>query len=146
MMKSKNWRYWFQFRLSTLFWISIAVAFTASISHRFGFLKGMNEQLARQRQGTTYCVAYPVKDLVLGPGMTKPDFDSLIEHISAEVSPGKWASNGGVGAMSGSDEAGVLVVYQDDNTHRQIEAKLAALRRLQRPSWLKVAVAWLNAQ
>jgi hypothetical protein len=135
-----NWRRPFQFRLSSLLWLMVAVA--AGLG---GYRAGMNEQLARQRQGTTYIKAYQVKDLVLGPGMTQPDYQTLIDMLVA-LSPKKWVMNGGPGTIAGFENAGIIVVSQDAPTHRQIQRKLSALRRLQSPwrSWLNALVAWIN--
>jgi len=135
-----RWRRLIQIRLSTLVWLTVVVG--AALG---GYRAGINEQLARQRQGKTYFKSYSVKDLVYGPGMTKPDFDSLIDML-VSLSPKKWAANGGGGNVAGYDNAGIIVVEQDAATHRQIQRKLAALRRVQSPrrSWLNYFVVWLN--
>ena len=120
----------FQVRLSSFFWLMLVIA--AGIG---GYRAGQEEQLARQRAGTMYAKAYSVNDLVLGPGMTTPDFDSLIDQLVL-LSPPKWSQNGGAGSLSGFENAGKLVIYQDETTHRQVARKLAAMRRHIRWHWL----------
>jgi len=141
MEADMNWRRLVQFRISTLLWLLTVIAVGIG-----SYRKGLDEQLARQRQGALYIKAYPVKDLVLGPGMTKPDFETLIEILTTTISPQKWATTGGEGHISGYDNAGLIVVSQDAATHRQIQRKLSALRRLQSPwrAWLNDIVAWIN--
>jgi hypothetical protein len=109
------------------------------------YRKGLDEQLARQRQGALYIRYYRVKDLVYSPGMDKADFESLIEHLVA-LSPKKWAIHGGEGHIAGHEEVYSITVMQDAATHRQIQRKLSALRRAQSPwrAWLDDIVAWIN--
>src|SRR4030095_1635970 len=102
-MKIGNWRRLFQFHLSTLLLLSLAVSITAVIAHRNGFQSGVNDELARHQRGKTFARAYAVQDLVLGPGMTKPDFDRLTDVLVAECGPDKWDVNGGPGSMAGFD-------------------------------------------
>ncbi len=135
-----KWRRRFQFRLSSLLWLMVAVA--AAIS---GYRAGLDEQLARQQPGDMYIKSYPVRDLTFGPGMRQADSQTLMDLLVL-LSPQKWHQSGGKGSMTVYDEAGILVVCQDAATHRQIERKLAALRRLNSPwrSWLNGLVAWVN--
>ena len=137
-------RRYFQFHLSTLFWLSLAICLTATISYRAGVRAGIDEQLARHHQGRLYAKAYYVEDLVLGPGMTRPDFDSLIDLLKS-INPQKWSDLGGDGSIAGFDTNNTIVVHQDLNTHRLIEAKLTELRHLQRPTWLNRLTTWINA-
>src|SRR5215218_7247658 len=116
-----NWRRLVQFRISTLLWLLTVIAVGIG-----SYRKGLDEQLARQRQGTTYFKVYPVKDLVYGPDMTKPDFESLIEQL-VNLSPQKWTHKGGMGQIAGHDETGVIVVLQDATTHQQIQRKLIGI-------------------
>lgn len=120
----------FQFRLSTLLWLMFVCAVGVG-----GYRMGLDEKHARQQPGAMYSEVYFVNDLVLGHGMTKPDFDSLIEHLVL-LSPTKWAQSGGAGSVTGYDNTGSIVVYQDATTHRQIKRKLAAMRRYIRWHWL----------
>jgi hypothetical protein len=144
-MEASHRRQWFQFRLSTIFWTSLVIAVTANIAYRTGRRAGIEEQLARHRQGRLYAEVYPVKDLVLGPGMTKPDFDTLIDLLKFTINPQKWDNVGGDGSIDGFDTNFVLVVNQDVNTHRQIKAKLAELRRkIQPPTWTNRVAQWLH--
>ena len=135
-----NWRRLFQFRISTLLWLMLLIGVGIG-----SYRRGLDEQLARQRHGTLYIKGYPVKDLVYGPGTAQPDFESLIEHL-VSLSPQKWAARGGAGQISGYDNAGIIVVLQDAATHRQIQRKLSALRRLHSPwrAWLNDFVRWVN--
>lgn len=142
-MERKSWRSWFQFRLSSLLWLSIIVSITATLSYRWGVRAGIDEQLARQRQDKVYLVVYQVQDLVISPGMAKPDFDSLIDLIQ-NINPRKWDVLGGPGSVAGFDTNGTLVVSQDADTHSQIESKLASLRQLRNPTWMSRFLAWVN--
>jgi len=143
MMTGMRWRRLLQFRLSTIFWLSIVVTITATIAFRVGLRAGVEQQLARDRQGTVYVRAYPVKDLVLGPGMTKPYFATLMEMIQ-QINPQKWQEAGGAGEMAAFDTNFTIVIAQDASTHKEIESKLAELRRLQQPTWVNRFAAWLN--
>ena len=135
-----RWKCLFQFRISTLLWLMVVVA--AAV---WGYRTGLQEQLARQQPGQVFVKMYPVKNLVLRPGVTQPDFQSLIDHLVL-LSPKKWSVNGGQGNITGYDNICCIAVEQDAATHRQIERKLAAMRRLQssRWAWLNHFVAWLN--
>lgn len=135
-----KWQPLFQFRISSLLWLMVVVA--AAVS---GYRAGLQERVARQQPGRVFVKTYAVKDLVWGPGMTKPDFQSLIDVLML-LSPQKWSVNGGDGNVTGYDNTLCLAVAQDAATHRQIERKLAALRRLQssRWAWLNGFVAWLH--
>jgi hypothetical protein len=114
-----------------------------------GYRRGLDEIEAQRVPGAVFTKAYAVRDLVIGPGMTEPDFDSLISQLVL-LSPQKWAHVGGQGCISGYDNAGIIVVQQDDATHRQIKRKLAAFRRHNRWYWLDKndyfgkAVAFIN--
>ena len=55
-----NWRRLVQFRLGTPLWLLTVVAVGIG-----SYRQGLDEQLARHRQGTLYIKAYPVQDLVL---------------------------------------------------------------------------------
>lgn len=125
-----NLRRLIQFRLSSVLWLMLVIA--AGLG---GYRAGLDEKQARHEAGTMYNRAYRVQDLVLGPGMTKPDFDSLIEQLVL-LSPQKWQVTGGAGCVTGYDEACIIVVHQDEATHRQIERKLAAMRHHIRWHWI----------
>jgi hypothetical protein len=142
-MLRNSWRPWFQFRLNTLFWLSLVVSITATLSYRAGIRAGIDEQLATQHQGELYAKLYPVPDLVLGPGMTNPDFATLIDLLKS-INPQKWDDVGGDGSIEGFSTNNSIVVYQDANTHRRIEYKLAELRQLQQPTWINRITRWIN--
>lgn len=71
-----------------------------------------------------HVVAYPVLDLVWVDGVA--DFDSLIEMITADVSPNSWDFSGP--AFMPTLDAGWLVIPQTAEVHEEIESLLHGLR------------------
>jgi len=65
-------------------------------------------------------------------GEAIPDYENMIETITAAVSPQMWRNNGGRGTIAKYDKAGIrgIVVSQTWQTHLQIEALLERLQKL----------------
>jgi hypothetical protein len=73
---------------------------------------------------------YPVQDLVLAirGGRVEQDFDSLIETVSAAISPESWETYGGPASIKTVPTAGVLVISQSHEAHRRIAELFATIR------------------
>jgi len=80
---------------------------------------------------------YQVHDLVVMPNdptASQPEFESLIELITATILPETWREAGGTqGELKPFDGPGILalVITQTEDGHEQIERLLAALRAAQ---------------
>lgn len=76
---------------------------------------------------------YPVGDLVrVHPepgGEIAFDFDTLIDTLTANLTPDAWTDNGGSGSIE-AGPANCLVVSQSYPMHREVEQMLMALRQL----------------
>ena len=78
---------------------------------------------------------YDIADLVRsrnGAADEQPDFGPLIDVISNTIQKNTWASNGGVGTISGFCAAGiqVLVVSQTEDAHCELKDLLEQLRSI----------------
>jgi hypothetical protein len=83
---------------------------------------------------------YSVHDLVASP--RGPDFDSLIDLITTNLTPPTWADVGGPGTISAFGD-GWLVVSQSADEQARLAIFLAQLRRgLQRPDQPTVLCPW----
>ncbi len=78
---------------------------------------------------------YPVWDLVRFPSEAKDksrsDYESLLDVITATVSPESWEDLGGSGSLA--PHKGLLLISQTDEVQIQVAALLDALRELTRP-------------
>jgi hypothetical protein len=71
-------------------------------------------------------MVYDVLDLVRkGKG---DDYDSLIEHLIAEVAPESWADVGGPGNVAVMPSRGSLIIRQTDHIHKLISKEFGRLR------------------
>ncbi len=78
---------------------------------------------------------YDVSDLPAyrgGQGEGMPDYDSLIDTITACIEPSSWDEVGGSGSVAPFEAAGiqVLVVSQTRDSHEQVESLLDKLRKV----------------
>ena len=64
-------------------------------------------------------------------GGIQADFDPLMELIQRTIEPESWEDLGGTGRMAPFEANLSLVVYQNQETHEQIQDLLDQLRRLQ---------------
>jgi general secretion pathway protein D len=81
-----------------------------------------------------------------GPGGgVQPDFDSLIELITATVAPTTWSEVGGNGAVKEFATNLSLVISQTQEVHEQIADLLEQLRRLQ-DLQVTIEVRFINLQ
>lgn len=85
-------------------------------------------------QPATKLVLYPVADLVWINDKLPPEFENLIYVIESCVATRAWAENGGEGGIAAFAPRGALVVRNTGDVLKEVDAALAAIRKLPKMS------------
>ncbi len=84
--------------------------------------------------GNLIVVAYPVADLASGTGHCQDgaqmDLGGLAKTITQVINPASWQEGGGQGVIRPYPKTSSLVVRQNADAHKQIEALLTGMRAL----------------
>lgn len=124
-------RRWLQFRLVTIFWLTLTIAIGIG-AYRHGYEAGIDDA-ANQRSevGSLVAKAYTVGDIVqlrktnIG-GV--PDLEGLVRDLSTQVLPNTWTESGGNAAIVPFEIDESLVISHDQDGHERVAAYLKRLR------------------
>ena len=136
-MPADSKRFRLQFTIRTLLFVALCVGGLLA-GYRLGFERGYSEGGAKWLREKPVTRVYPVSDLVLidgrwpqaaGQNAALPDFQSMIDLITATVAPTSWDMVGGRGSIAPQLHALSIVVLQAPSVHTEIETLLSDLRR-----------------
>lgn len=136
-------RRFFQFRLSSLFWLMLCICVGIG-AYRQGYKSGHSDRAnGRKEVGSTYNVVHSVLDIVpmtrTQTGVTA-DLDGLVRDLTADVLPETWDTRGGEASIAKFSTNLSLVVSHDSDGQQRVAEYLSRLRK-KRKSPLAVASA-----